>query len=239
MLAIFNREMRSYFTTSIGYIFLASALAVSAIIFSITTVLSETADPSVYFAGLIFVLMVFLPVLTMKSFSEEKRTKTEQLLLTSPISTTQMVMGKFLSALCMLVIFLALSTTFLIPLNSYIAEGSSGPNAALVMGNLFALLLVGMCFIAIGIFVSSLTENQFAAIVITIVILLVLLLVNLFNSFIGSYVIRTVLSWLSIYARYEAFTYGIFDIGALLYYLSICGVFIFLTVRVFESRKYN
>lgn len=239
MLAIFSREMRSYFTTSTGYIFLACSLVVSAIIFSITTVLSETADTSVYFAGLIFVLMVFLPVLTMKSFSEEKRTKTEQLLLTAPISTTQMVMGKFLSALCMLIIFLSLSCTFLIPLSKYVAVGSEGPNAALVLGNLFALVLIGMCFIAIGIFVSSLTENQFAAIVITLVILLSLLLVNLFAAFIDSYAIRSVLSWLSIFARYDAFTYGIFDIGALIYYLSICGVFIFLTVRVFESRKYN
>ena len=239
MTAIFKREMRAYFTTSIGYIFLASALVVSAIIFAISTVFSQTADPSVYFSGLIFVLMVLLPILTMRTFSEEKRTKTEQLLLTSPVSTTQMVLGKFFSALVMLVIFIALSLLFLIPINFYVADGSSGPNPALVMGNVIAILLAGMCFIAIGIFVSSLTENQFAAIVVTIVILLLLLLINLFNSFIDVYAIRVVLDWLSIYARYDAFTRGIFDIGALIYYFSLVSVFIFLTVRVFESRKYN
>lgn len=239
MLAIFKREMRSYFTTSIGYIFLASALIISAIIFSVTTVLSETADASVYFSGLIFVLMVFLPILTMKSFSEEKRTKTEQLLLTAPVSTTQMVLGKFFSSFAMLVIFLVLSSIFFIPLSSYVAEGASGANAALVMGNFIALLLVGMCFIAIGLLVSSLTENQFAAIVITIVALLFLFLINLFNGLIEVYAIRVILDWLSIYARYNNFTYGIFDIGALIYYISISGVFLFLTVRVFEARKYN
>ena len=239
MLAIFKREMRSYFTTSIGYIFLASALAISAIIFSVSTVFSETADTSVYFSGLIVVLMVFLPILTMKSFSEEKRTKTEQLLLTSPVSTTQMVLGKFFSAFAMLAIFLALSCVFLMPLGAYVAENASGVNSALVLGNLMALLLVGMCFIAIGIFVSSLTENQFAAIVITIVVLLLLFVINLFNSLIDSYAIRVVLDWLSIYARYTMFTHGIFDIGALIYYISLAGVFLFLTVRVFEARKYN
>lgn len=239
MFAIYSREMRSYFTTSIGYIFLATSLLVSSVIFSIATVFSSTADTSVYFSGLIFVLMVFLPILTMKTFSEEKRTKTEQLLLTSPVSTTQMVLGKFLSSFTMLVIFLALSTIFIIPLTFFTAEDSSGPNAALIMGNLMALLLVGMCFIAIGIFVSSLTENQFAAIVITIVILLLMFVISLFSSVIGSYAVRVVLDWLSIYSRYTAFTYGIFDIGALIYYLSVAGVFIFLTVRVFESRKYN
>lgn len=239
MLAIFKREMRSYFTTSVGYIFLASALVISAIIFSVTTVLSETADASVYFSGLIFVLMVFLPILTMKSFSEEKRTKTEQLLLTAPVSTTQMVLGKFFSSFAMLVIFLALSSIFFIPLSSYVAEGASGANTALVMGNLIALLLVGMCFIAIGLLVSSLTENQFAAIVITIVVLLLLFLVNLFNGIIESYAVRVVLDWLSIYARYDYFTYGFFDIGALIYYISLTCVVLFLTVRVFEARKYN
>lgn len=239
MLAIYKREMHSYFTTSVGYVFLASALLISAIIFSISTVLSETADTAVYFSGLIFVLMIFLPVLTMRSFSEEKRTKTEQLILTAPVSTHQLVLGKFFSAFTMLSIFLALSLVFMLPLGSYVAEGSSGPNVALVMGNVIALLLVGMCFISIGLLISSLTENQFAAIVITVVALLFLFVINLFNSMIDSYAIRVVLDWLSVYARYEKFTYGIFDIGALIYYVSLAGVFLFLTVRVFEARKYK
>ena len=239
MLAIFKREMRSFFTTSVGYIFLASAMAISAILFAITTIFSQTADMSVYFSGLIVILMIFLPILTMKSFSEEKRTKTEQLLLTSPVSTTQMVLGKFFSAVVMLVIFLFISLIFLIPLGMYVAEGSSGPGAALVIGNLMALLLVGMCFISIGIFISSLTENQFAAIVMTIMTLLVLFFISLFSSIVDSYAVRVVLDWLSIFARYTYFTYGIFDIGALIYYISITGVMVFLTVRVFEARKYN
>ncbi len=238
MLAIYKREMRSYFTTSIGYIFLACALVISAAIFSISTVFSESSDTSVYFAGLIFVLMIFLPILTMKAFSDEKRTKTEQLLLTAPVSTTQMVLGKFLSSFTMLVIFLALSLVFMIPIGAFIPEGSSF-NMALVFGNIIALLLVGMCIIAIGVFVSSLTENQFAAIVITIVILLGMFAISLFSSVIEVYFIRVVLDWLSIYTRYQAFTYGIFDISALIYYISVAGVFVFLTVRVFESRKYR
>jgi len=238
MLAIYKREMRSYFTTSIGYIFLACALVVSAAIFSISTVFSESSDTSVYFAGLIFVLMIFLPILTMKAFSDEKRTKTEQLLLTAPVSTTQMVLGKFLSSFTMLVIFLALSLVFMIPIGAFIPEGSSF-NMALVFGNIIALLLVCKCIIAIGVFMTSLTENQFAAIVITIVILLGMFAISLFSSVIEVYFIRVVLDWLSIYTRYQPFTYGIFDISALIYYISVTGVFVFLTVRVFESRKYR
>lgn len=246
MIAIFKREMRAYFTTSTGYVFLAVSLALSGIVFGASTLLMSSGDTGAYFSLMLFVLLIILPILTMRSFSEERRTKTEQLLLTAPITTTQMVLGKFLSALSMFLIALTLTCVNYIPLFAYAVDfKSSGhinamaPNIALIVGNMIALILVGMSFIAIGLFVSSLTENQFASVVITIAILLGLLLIGIFNSFIESYAIRTILSWLSIYSRYTAFTYGIFDIGAIIYYLSISGVFLFLAVRVFEARKYN
>lgn len=240
MLAIYRREMRSYFTTSTGYVFLAISLALSGFMLGFTTLLMGTSDTSTYFAVMLFMLMIFLPILTMKIFSEEKRTKTEQLLLTAPIRISSMVLGKFLAAFTMFVISMAISSiNFFIVFRYAVNDNltSSGPNIAMLMGNMFALLLVGMVFIAIGMFVSSLTENQFAAVLITILILLFLLLVGTFNSLITSSAIRTVLDWLSIYSRFENFTYGMFDIGALIYYISVTGVFIFLTVRVFEARR--
>lgn len=238
MLAIFKREMRSYFTTSLGYIFLAFSLVISGFFFSISTVMSETADTSLYFTLLIFLMVIFLPILTMRSFSEERKTKTEQLVLTSPVSIPSMVLGKFFSAVCMLLIYLALSWTFTIPLFAHVAEGSR-VNVALIFGNMIALILVGMVIIALGLLISSLTENQFAAIVITIAILLLLLLVSSLSDYISAYFIRMIFDWLSIYSRFEKFTYGIFDFGALIYYISLAGVFIFLTVRVYDTRRYR
>lgn len=242
MLAIYKREMRSYFTTWTGYIFLAVAICLSAFIFAMSTLLSSTSDVSGYFSIMIYGMVVFLPILTMKSFSEEKKLKTEQLLMTAPISSYQMVLGKFLSALTMLVIYLVASLVFFIPLFQYAVVDTIngyGPNIALMMGNLFALFLVGACFIAIGIFISSLTENQFASIVLTIVVLLAFLLISSFNSLIENESVRVVFDWFSIYARYVNFTYGVFDIAALFYYISISSVFVFLTARVFEARRYN
>lgn len=244
MIAIFKREMRAYFTTSIGYIFLAVALSLSAIVLGVTTLMVKSSDTGLYFQLMLFVMMIILPVLTMRTFSEERKTKTEQLLITAPISTTQMVLGKFLSAFCMFLIFLAINCINFIPLFTYAdtttsAVTSMPPNVSMILGNLFAIILVGMSFIAIGTFISSLTENQFASVVITIAILLSFLVIGFFNGMIGSSFVRTILGWLSIYSRYENFTYAIFDFGALIYYLSISGVFLFLTVRVFESRKYN
>lgn len=247
MLAIYKREMHAYFTTSVGYIFMAVALALSGFCFSITTLQGlgghATADTSTYFLIMIFALMVMLPILTMKSFSEERKTKTEQLLLTAPISITSMVAAKFLAAYTMYAGTILLTSVNYLTLFLYAEKstiyGNVDPNTAAIIGNTIALLLVGMCFIAIGIFISSLTENQFAAVVITIAVLLGLLFVGAFNSIINVYFIRYILSWLSIYSRYSNFANGFFDFGALFYYLSIALVFLFLTVRVYEKRRWN
>lgn len=242
MLAIYKREMRGYFTTWTGYIFLAVAICLSAFIFSISTLLNATSELSGYFSVIVYGMVIFLPILTMKSFSEERKLKTEQLLMTAPISSYQMVLGKYLSALTMLGIYLVSTLIFFVPLFEYAVVdvvNGFGPNIALMIGNLLAMFLIGACFIAVGIFISSLTENQFASIVLTIVVLLAFLLIGSFNSLIENESVRVVLDWFSIYSRYQNFTFGVFDISALFYYLSVAGVFVFLTTRVFEARRYN
>ncbi len=242
MFAIYKKEMHSYFTTATGYIFLAIALAVTGFVFSITTVFSgkPTSDLSSYFSIILFLMMVVLPILTMRSFSEERRTKTEQLLLTSPNSIFSLVIGKFLGAFTMYIIYLALSCLNFIFLYAYTPENSSPPNISMIIGNLIALILLGMCFIAIGIFISTLTENMFASAVITVGTLFGLLIISLIGSLLkgeGLYIVRVIISWFSVFNRYDAFIYGYFDISALIYYISITGIFLFLSERVFQARR--
>ena len=234
MLAIYKRELRSYFTTPIGYVFIAVFLAVSGFSFALTTLQTQSSDVSLYFQFLMFAYIVILPLLTMKTFAEERRTRTEQLLLTAPVSLTGMVLAKFLAAFTMFFGTLLVSAVYFFPLSLY-----GEVNWPRVWGSMFAMVLIGMTFIAIGIFVSSLTENQFTASLGTIGILLALMIVAMVNSLIDSYVVRSVLDWISIYSRYANFTYGIFDFGAVVYYISICVVFLFLTVRVFEKRRWS
>ena len=100
------------------------------------------------------------------------------------------------------------------------------------------MLLVGMCFITVGIFISTLTESQVAAAVGTMATLLVFVMISFFNGRINSYPVRRALSWLSVYSRFTNFTYGIFDFAALLYYLSVAAVFLFLAVRFVEKRRW-
>lgn len=235
MLAIFKRELRGYFTGVIGYVFLVLFLAVAGIIFSYTTLFSMTADSTSYFTAMLLFTAIILPILTMKSFSEERKTKTEQLLLTSPVSIPSMVIGKFLASYVMFAGALIFTSLYFLLLLPYAAI-----KWAVIVGNVIALLLVGMVFIAIGLFVSALTENQLSAAVGTIAIIFALLGISLLTSLVPSnYWIRFVLDAISIFTRFQSFTNGYFELSSLVYYISAAALFIYFTIRVYDRRRYN
>lgn len=227
--------MRAYFTGVIGYVFLVLFLAIGGAIFCLTTLFAMSADVTGYYLYMMIASAVMLPLLTMKSFSDERRGKTEQLLLTAPISITGMVIGKFLAALTMFAGSLTVNTLYFIILYRY-AEVKT----AVLIGNYVALLLVGTVFIAIGVFVSSLTENQLSAAVGTMAIILVFLAIGVINQLLpSSFWLRYVFNCFSIFTRFQTFTNGYFDISSIIYYLSVASVFVYLTIRVFDRRRYN
>ena len=235
MFAIYKREMKSYFTTSAGYVFAALFLALSGLLFGLFTMeLYQTTDVSMYYQFLMFAYVAVVPMLTMRTFAEERRTKTEQILLTSPVSLTSIVLAKFFAAFTMFLGTIAVTLIYVIPLCVY-----GEPNMGRVFGCMIADILVGMCFIAVGIFVSSLTDNQFTAAIGTAGILVALIGVSAVNSRIDSYALRSVLGFISIYSRYSNFTYGLFDYASAFYYISVAGIFLFLTVRIYERRRWN
>ena len=236
MLAIYKREMQSYFTSPIGYVFVAVFLALNAFIFSVFTLMSgENSSVGTYFMFVMFIFIILVPLLTMKSFSEERKMRTEQLLLTAPVSLMGMVFAKFLAA------FTMFGGTFIVGnlINFSTLYKYGEPNTAVLISSSVGILLIGAAFIAIGLFVSSLTENQLVAAVGTMGILIFLLLVGLLNSLIDSYVVRTIIDWISIYSRFGNFSYGILDPATMVYYFSICFVFMFLTVRIYEKRRWS
>ncbi len=235
MLAIFKREMRGYFTGTMGYVFLVIFLAVAGIIFSFTTLFSMSADLTSYYTAMLLFSAIVLPILTMKSFSEERKSRTEQLLLTAPVSIWSMVFGKFLASFLMFggaVVFTSLYALVLIPYAKL--------QLAILIGNMLALLFVGAVFIAVGLFVSSLTENQLAAAVGTIAILIAFLGVGLLGLLLPTeYWLRYVLDSLSIFTRFSTFTSGYFDLASVIYYTSVTAIFLYLTVRVYDRRRYH
>ncbi len=258
MFAIFKRDFVSYFTTPVGYVFMAIFLAVNGGLFSLMTLQAgNQSSIEGYFSMVIFILAIVIPVLTMKSFSEEKKQKTEQLLMTAPVSIGKVVMGKFLS------VFAIFSGTYIVGTvfnfmvfhrfadNLYVlvVEDAKREDAITrwdvlshfilsIMGPVIAVLLVGAAFTAIGIFISSLTENQLVSLVGSVALMFSFVFIGLINSYIPFAPVREVLNWLSVYSRFSNFLYGIFDFAAILYYASISFVFLFLTVRVYEKRRW-
>ncbi len=236
--AIYKREMQAYFTTGLGYVFCAVFMAVTGFAFAMFTVQVAMSGADInlplYYTVVIISLVVLLPILTMKSFAEEKKMKTEQLLLTAPVSLSSMVVAKFLAALTVFGACLAATCFYFTVISTY-----GTPNFGVLYGYIIGVFFLGSAFIAVGIFISALTENQLVAAVGTIAILMVMIGINFLNPYIDSAFIRGILSWISVYERFDKFCYGQFDFAALLYYISICFSFIFLTVRVYEKRRWS
>ena len=235
MLAIFKRELRSYFIGVLGYVFLVIYLTVAGILFSYTTMFSMSADVTNYFTLMLVFSAIALPLLTMKSFSEERKTKTEQLVLTAPVSLPAMVFGKFLASYTVFAAATVLTSFYFLFLVPY-----TQLKFAILFGNVIAFLLVGMVFIAIGLFVSALTENQLSAAIGTIAIILGFLGIGLINALIPtSYAIRYVFDALSIFTRFQSFVNGYFEFASVIYYLSVGGIFLWLTIRVYDRRRFG
>jgi len=235
MWAIYKRELKSYFITPIGYIFAGMFIAVSGALFAYTTLLTQDSSGMyTYFVLLLIVFCVLLPLLTMKLFSEERKSRTEQILLTAPVTLSGVVFAKYFAALTIFAASLAVNSLNFVLLYFY-----GKPNLAVILTNILGLFLVGSAFIALGMFLSALTENQLIAAVSSIAIIAVLLLTSLIIQQIPVEWIRSVLRWFSVVDRYTPFTVGYFDIPAIIYFISFTGVFAFLTVRVYEKRRWS
>lgn len=256
MLAIYRKEMRSYFINPIGYVYLGIFLAFSALLCCYFTLLSGSYSTSNYFFYLILSFVILIPLLTMRLFAEERKLRTEQLLLTAPVSLTGMVLGKYFAALTLFVIGILVSCVNFIPLY-VIADAERaqttgaltqiGPVTGQIVGSVIAVILLGAALIAVGTFISALTENQLSAAVISIGVIAGMVLLNVLNQltdsdgqpFISVYAVRFVIDWVSVVSRYTMFSNGMFDYSALLYYVSLAFVFLFLTVRVYEKRRWG
>ena len=227
--------MRSYFTGTIGYVFLVLFLAVAGLAFCYTTLFSMSAEVGSFYIIMMIFSAIALPLLTMKSFSEERKSKIEQLLLTAPVSLGSMVLGKFLAAYTMFAGATIFSSLYFLILYRY-----AFIQVGILLGNIVALLLVGFVFIAIGLFVSALTENQLAAAVGTIGIIMAFLLIGLINTFLpASYWLRYVFDSVSIFTRFQTFANGYFDLSTVIYYISMGGIFLYLTYRVYDRRRFG
>lgn len=241
--AIFRRELRAFFTNPIGYVVLAVMFAISGFyFFSYNLAIDDyslygRADLTPVFDSLFSIVLLCLPFLTMRLFSEEKRQKTDQALFTAPTGLTAIVLGKFLATLVLFIIGLSITLVFAVVIA---CQPDTTVDWMLILGNYLGLALVGGLIIAIGVFISSLTESQIVAAIGTLAISILLMCIDMLSSlFSGVAWMTTVTGFLSILSRFSTFTAGLIYYDNIIFFLSLQALFLFLTVRVLDSKRWN
>ena len=217
MNAIIKKELKSYFSSPIGYVYVGLILAMAGLFFYLSLLEMGSLNFEYLFADLGFFSMFIIPILTMRLFSEEKKLGTEQLLFTSPKSMFSIVSAKFISATILLLI-----TEFGIMLYYVILLFFGTPELITTIGVLLGYLFLGMAYISSGMFISALTENQIIAAIMT----LVFLVINLFMS-----------EKFSVFAHFIKFTDGVVGINQLLFFIFYILLFFALTVLVLQKKK--
>ena len=234
MIAIYKREMRSYFTSPNGYVYICAFLFLCALFFKMYMLDQGVSNVGYFFGGSLIIYMFLVPILTMRLFSEEKKSKTDQILLTSPVSVTGIVLGKFFAAFSVFVIALVPTLVSMLFVHTY-----GTLSVGLMLGNYAGIILLGAAFVSIGCFLSTITESQVVAAVLSFAALMSLYFVDTVASNIHSELLSRIISFISVYERYADFTSGLFPLSSVVYYLSIAAVFLFLTVRVIEKRRWS
>lgn len=228
-----KKEFRSYFDSPVAYVVITLFLLISGWQFSTALFLNNTADLRTLFSIIRFILLFFIPALSMRLISEEKRLGTIELLMTLPIKDWQLVLGKFVAA------YLLVIVTILLTLIHYITISSLGePDFGAAMGGYIGLILVVGVYLSIGIFTSSLTENQIVAFIVSFVIIFALFIIDKVIIFFPAFV-ANLLEYLSIDYHFNNVARGVVDSRNLIYYFSMMFLFLFLAVQSLESRKWK
>lgn len=224
MWAIIKKEFKTYFLSPIGYVVIGILLLVCSLFFYLTTIQSGSVDlSSLYYYVALYGLIITAPILTMRMFSEERKNGTEQLILTSPVSITKVVLGKLIAALGVIIITLLISF-------GYFGIVSIFGKASImsVLTSMMGFILIATAAISVGMFASSITENQVISAIITVAFLILTLFVENISS---------VLSNLCIMNFYEKFPVGVISLNEIAGLISFSIVFIALTILVMQRRK--
>jgi len=233
ILTIFRKELRSYFSSPVAYIVLAVFLIITGWFFTSNLFLGGVVTMRNVFDIIPFIFLFFIPAITMRSFAEEKKTGTIELLLTKPITDLDIVIGKFLAALALTAVALLFTWIYVISL-SFIGKLDFGA----VTGAYIGLLLMAGVYISIGIFASSLTHNQVVAFIISFLIVFALFMLNKVLIFLPSG-LASIFEYLSIDYHFGNIARGVLDSRNLIYYFSGILIFILLTKTSLESRRWS
>jgi ABC-2 type transport system permease protein len=229
---IFKKEVRTYFSSPIAYIFITLFLLLSGYFFGSTLFLQNQADlRSVFGFWIPFFLTIFVPAVTMRLIAEEKRSGTLEVLVTMPIRDSEIILGKYLAALVLLVV--AIGLTFTYPLTISIL---GNPDGGSIVGGYIGLVLMGASYLAIGVYISSMTKNQIVAFIISLAIIFTLYILDKTLMLVPGG-LASVLEYLAIDYHFSNIARGVIDTRDLIYYFSLIFLGLFMATRALSSRK--
>lgn len=230
-----KKELNSYFISPLGYVVISVFLVISGWLFIQTFFLSAQASMREFFDLLPVIFMFFLPASTMAAWSEEKRSGTIEVLTTFPVKSSELVLAKFVSSFIFLAVMVLL--TVAIPM---MVSSLGTPDKGVIFAGYIGSLLLGASYIAVGLWVSSITKNQIVSFILAVVIIFGFYIVG--NSFIiGSLpiAIASVAKFLSFSAHFNSILRGVISLGDVVYYLSVIAFFLFLNARVISLRNWK
>jgi ABC-2 type transport system permease protein len=237
-MTICKKEFKAYFLSPIAYVFITVYLVVTNFLFFQGFFLMNQADMRGYFSLLPWIFLFFVPAITMRIWAEEKKMKTLELLLTWPVRDLDVVIGKFLASFFFLAIAILLSITVPITI-AILGKPDFGP----IIGGYLGALLMGGAYLAIGLWISSLTENQIVAFIVGVVITFAMFIIG--NQFVtmvlsgwASFLVP-IFNYMGLGNHFDSIGRGVVDSRDIIYYLLVIGFFLFLNVRSIESRKWE
>ncbi|MBY0497113.1 MAG: ABC transporter permease [Cyanobacteria bacterium] len=249
VIAITQRELNAYFRSPIAYVMIGFFLILFGYFYSVplyffvqqSAQMGQNPGPMNMNQQLIgptlmnttVIMLFFFPLVTMRTYSEEKRSGTIELLLTSPIRDVEIILGKFIGALLLYIAMLAL-TLIHIGILFYFSDPEWKPIVTAYLG----LILMAGCFLALGMFISSLTKNQIVAAMATFAVFLMLWVISWISSFTGP-TTQAVLQYLSLTEHFDDFAKGIIDTKHVIYYLSFMALGLFLTAKSVDSERWR
>ena len=234
MLTIWKRELQSYFYTPVGYVFMGVFLTLSSVMFFLSILRQRSSDLMTFLGQLGYLWMLLTPVLTMRLLAEERQKRTDQLLLTSPVSLPGIVLGKYLAAVTLMLLTVALTGLFAIIVAIY---GQVYPGELLV--GYLGFILQGCAFIAIDLFLSGCATNQVTAAVMAFGVNFALWMLDLLATAVSVDFLADVLDFFSLYTRQEPFLMGQLSFASVGFDLSMTAAFLLLTIHALDSRRYQ
>ena len=232
MTAIFKREFKSYFTTPIGYIVLTAFYFFLGMFFHMIFSYGSPAISEIL-STMSTIIVFVLPVITMRTMSEDRRQKVDQALLTAPVQLSSIVLGKFFAALAIFAIGFAPTVIFEIIFAAYV-----NVNIFAYLYSLLGILLLGGALISIGMFISSMTESTVVSAILTLVINIIVIFLPSIASMIQNETIVEIINSIAFINVFESFSDTIFSVSDVVYFLSFIAAFLFLCVRSLEKRRW-